>query len=202
MSQPTSPVAGSPTGAAPSSPEEVLAQVLVQIQQGQAQIAKDTREGLQKLSEGLQSAIQKPGIVDVKGIGKPDVLKGTHEQVQKHWKSWCYKFETWFCRPTFQCGKVLQGTFSVCDTTKPLLPIGKMVEHGHTVTMTPNGGYIQLKGSKTKITIYQRKGVCGKYTSGFGLRLRIRVFRGWRRSRKTSQDERSTAGGGSSRSSS
>ena len=73
MSQPTSPVAGSP------SPEAVLAQVLVQLQQGQAQIAKDTQEGLQKLSEGLQSAIKKPGVVDVKGIGKPYVLKGTHE---------------------------------------------------------------------------------------------------------------------------
>ena len=90
MSQPTSP------GAAPSSPEAVLAQVIVQLQQGQAQIVKDTREGLQKLSEGLQSATKKPGIVDVKGIGKPDVLKG-HDEVQKHWKSWCYKFETWFC---------------------------------------------------------------------------------------------------------
>ena len=43
--------------------------------------------------------------------------------------------------------------------SKPLLSIGKMVEHGHTVTMTPYGGYIQLKGSKTKITIFQRNGV-------------------------------------------
>ena len=65
MSQPTSPVAGSPPGAVPSSPEAVLAQVLVK--QGQAQIAKDTRKGLQKLSEGLPSPINKPGIVDVKG---------------------------------------------------------------------------------------------------------------------------------------
>ena len=97
MSQPTSPVAGSPTGAASQGPEAMLAQILVQLQQGQAQIAHDTREGLQKLSEGLQSAIKKPGIVDVKGIGKPDVLKGTHDEVQKHWKSWSYKFETWFC---------------------------------------------------------------------------------------------------------
>ena len=27
---------------------------------------------------------------------KPDVLKGTHEEVQKVWKTWSYKFETWF----------------------------------------------------------------------------------------------------------
>ena len=80
MSQPTSPVAGSPTGAAPSSPEAVLAQVLVQLQQGQAQIAKDTREGLQKLSEGLQSAIKKPGIVDVNG----------------HWKARCAEENSWW----------------------------------------------------------------------------------------------------------
>ena len=32
------------------------------------------------------------GIVDVKGIGKPDTLKGSHEEVQKQWKPWSYKF--------------------------------------------------------------------------------------------------------------
>ena len=58
---------------------------------GQAQIARETREGLQKLAEGLQKSSTRPGMVDVKGIGKP------HEEVQKQWKPWSYKFETWFC---------------------------------------------------------------------------------------------------------
>ena len=60
----------------------------------------------------------------------------------------------------FQCRKVLQGSFSVCDTTKPLLSIGKMVEHGHTVTMTPYGGYI-LKGSKLPVWIWTPVGNSG-----------------------------------------
>jgi hypothetical protein len=71
--------------------------LLLQLQQGQAQIARETREGLQKLAEGLQKSSTRPGIVDVKGIGKPDALKGSHEEVQKQWKPWSYKFETWFC---------------------------------------------------------------------------------------------------------
>ena len=34
--------------------------------------------------------------MDVKGVGKPEVLKGSHETARKSWKSWCYKFESWF----------------------------------------------------------------------------------------------------------
>ena len=41
--------------------------------------------------------MRRPGSVDVKGIGKPDALKGSHDEVQKAWKPYSYKFETWFC---------------------------------------------------------------------------------------------------------
>jgi hypothetical protein len=82
---------GSPSGATGAGAEQVFAQLLLQLQQGQAQIARETREGLQKLAEGLQKSSTRPGMVDVKGIGKP------HEEVQKQWKPWSYKFETWFC---------------------------------------------------------------------------------------------------------
>ena len=100
MSGPGSPSrspSGSPSGAAGAGAEQVFAQLLLQLQQGQAQIARETREGLQKLTKGLQKSSTRPGIVDVKGIGKPDALKGSHEEVQKQWKPWSYKFETWFC---------------------------------------------------------------------------------------------------------
>ena len=93
---------GSPSGATGAGAEQVFAQLLLQLQQGQAQIARETREGLQKLAEGLQKSSTRPGIVDVKGIGKPDALKGSHEEVQKQWKPWSYKFETWFCRNGLQ----------------------------------------------------------------------------------------------------
>ena len=84
---------GSPSGATGAGAEQVFAQLLLQLQQGQAQIARETREGLQKLAEGLQKSSTRPGIVDVKGIGKPDALKGSHEEVQKQWKPWSYKFD-------------------------------------------------------------------------------------------------------------
>ena len=81
MSQPGSPQA------AGSGSEAMLANLLLQLQQGQAEIARTTQEGLKQLVDGIaQSA-----------VGKPDVLKGTHdEEVQKIWKTWSYKFEMWF----------------------------------------------------------------------------------------------------------
>ena len=58
----------------------------------------------------------------------------------------------------FQCGLVLTGTFSVVDSAKPLLSVGKMTSLGHTVKMTPEGGQIILKIGKS-IKIYFRNGV-------------------------------------------
>ena len=57
-----------------------------------------------------------------------------------------------------QCGLVLTGTFSVVDSAKPLLSVGKMTNLGHTVKMTPDGGQIVLKNGKS-IKIYFRNGV-------------------------------------------
>ena len=60
----------------------MLASLLLQLQQGQAEIARTTQGGLKTLADGIAQSAKRPGIVDVKGIGKPDVLKGTHEEVQ------------------------------------------------------------------------------------------------------------------------
>ena len=86
---------GSPQAA--GGAEGMLAQILMQLQQNQAEIARDTRQGLQTLSDSLKAVLKKPGTVDVKGVGKPSELKGSHDEVAKAWKSWSYKFETWFC---------------------------------------------------------------------------------------------------------
>ena len=86
---------GSPQGA--GGAEGMLAQILMPLQQNQAEIARDTRQGLQTLSDSLKAALKKPGTVDVKGVGKPSELKGSHDEVAQAWKSWSYKFETWFC---------------------------------------------------------------------------------------------------------
>ena len=76
MSQPGSPQA------AGSGPEAMLASLLLQLQQGQAEIARTAQEGLKQLADGIAQSAKRPGIVDVKGIGKLDVLKGTHEEVK------------------------------------------------------------------------------------------------------------------------
>ena len=59
----------------------------------------------------------------------------------------------------FQCGRVMTGTFSVVDTSKPLLSVGKLISMGHKVEMNPDGkGWIILKNGG-RITIYLRNGV-------------------------------------------
>ena len=59
----------------------------------------------------------------------------------------------------FQCGRIMTGTFSVVDTSKPLLSVGKLVSMGHNVEMNPNRkGSIILKDGG-RITIYLRNGV-------------------------------------------
>ena len=60
MSQPGSPQA------AGSGPEAMLARLLLQLQ---AEIAQ-TQEGLIQLADGIAQSAKRPGIVDVKGIGK------------------------------------------------------------------------------------------------------------------------------------
>ena len=60
-------------------------------------VTKRLVEGLGKLASGFKESMRRSGTVDLKGIGKPDALKGSHDEVQKVWKSWSYKFETWFC---------------------------------------------------------------------------------------------------------
>ena len=53
----------------------MLAQILLQLQQGQAKIVPDTREGVEELASGFKEPVRRPGTVSVKGIGKPDDLK-------------------------------------------------------------------------------------------------------------------------------
>ena len=38
---------------------------------------------------------QRTGVVDVKGVGKPEMLGGKTEAVQKEWTTWSYKFTIW-----------------------------------------------------------------------------------------------------------
>ena len=101
---------GSPTGVQGNGPgpmENMLGQIFVELQRSSQQNAQEanrrmelleqaTARQLKEMTDTLSSLQKKPGIVDVKGIGKPEALKGSHEEARKMWKSWSYKFESWF----------------------------------------------------------------------------------------------------------
>lgn len=70
-------------------------------------MSQDSQQRFELLERGLQQQAQALGasiealskrsnVVDIKGVGKPEVLKGSHEEARKAWKSWAYKFESWF----------------------------------------------------------------------------------------------------------
>ena len=79
MSQPSSPVAGGPTA------EQVFGNILQTMQQSLADMNSESlrrmemlesgmRSQINTLATGLEALVKKPGVVDVKGIGKPEVL--------------------------------------------------------------------------------------------------------------------------------
>lgn len=105
MSNPGSPTGAQGNGLGPM--ENMLGQILVGLQRSSQQNAQEanrrmelleqaTARQLKEMTDTLSSLQKKPGIVDVKGIGKPEALKGSHEEARKMWKSWSYKFESWF----------------------------------------------------------------------------------------------------------
>ena len=114
MSQ--SPAGGSPqSGGAnpgPQTAEAIFGQILQQMQTGMGQMAQDSNRRFELLEaaireqatvgrasaeaqvKALQGMTKKSNVVDVKGVGKPETLKGSHEDARKVWKTWSYKFES------------------------------------------------------------------------------------------------------------
>ena len=50
----------------------------------------------QALVAAVRTKERRSGVVDVKGVGKPDTLKGKEDVVRKEWVSWSYTFSVWF----------------------------------------------------------------------------------------------------------
>eukprot|EP00435_Cladocopium_sp_Y103_P030290 s1121_g7.t1 len=75
--------------------ERSLRETTVALHEAQGRQAAELAKSLEGLTR------RSTGVVDVKGVGKPDHLKGhlkgSHEEVKKVWKTWSYKMETWFC---------------------------------------------------------------------------------------------------------
>ena len=108
----TSPGRSPTTGG--GGPEAPFGQMLQTMQTGMMQMAQDSQQRFELLERGLQEQVRdlqastqaqvsalasiakKANVVDIKGVGKPNVLKGSHEDAKKTSKSWSYKFESWF----------------------------------------------------------------------------------------------------------
>ncbi|CAE7686814.1 GIP, partial [Symbiodinium sp. CCMP2456] len=105
---------GSPTAGGPGSAEMLLGQILQQMQAGMIQMSADANRRFELLeaamreqavacracveaqTKTLESLAKKSSVVDIKGVGKPEMLKGPHEDARKVWKTWSYKFESCF----------------------------------------------------------------------------------------------------------
>lgn len=40
--------------------------------------------------------MKREGLVDVKAVGKPEVLSGTKEEIKTEWPLWSFQFIIWF----------------------------------------------------------------------------------------------------------
>ena len=72
---------------------------------------EETTESVRVLSESLAKLApkDKSGVVDVKGVGKPEVLQGeTKEQIKQKWPLWSFGFTTWFVSQYEQADEMLK----------------------------------------------------------------------------------------------
>ena len=65
--------------------------------------------GAQVEVRALEALSKMSNVVDIKGVGKPELLKGSHEDAKKAWKSWSYKFESWFASQYLGSGQDILG---------------------------------------------------------------------------------------------
>ena len=69
-------------------------QALAQAMQQQMQHSNQMFQNLTGAVNAMQS--RNSGVVDVRQVGKPDILKGNRDVAFKEWPSWSYMFITWF----------------------------------------------------------------------------------------------------------
>ena len=74
------------------------------LQELQAQNAglREQNAAMARAVESQQKALEtlltkrEAGVVDVKQVGKPDLLKGKKEEIKREFQNWAYVFESWF----------------------------------------------------------------------------------------------------------
>lgn len=75
----------------------------------------ETLQMIKVLSDSMEKvgSKDKSGVVDVKGVGKPEVLHGeTKEQVKNKWPLWSFGFTTWFVSQYEQADEMLKWAAS------------------------------------------------------------------------------------------
>ena len=74
------------------------------LQELQAQNAglREQNAAMARAVESQQKALEtlltkrEAGVVDVKQVGKPDLLKGNKDEIKREFQNWAYVFESWF----------------------------------------------------------------------------------------------------------
>ena len=57
-------------------------------------VQRQTAESVAAVSAATTKA-HRTGVVDVKSIGKPDILQGKKDDIGRQWKNWSFRFEIW-----------------------------------------------------------------------------------------------------------
>ena len=84
--------------------EQQLANLLTQLtaqNQALVQSMSQQQQHNDQMFQSLSSAVtsiqnRNVGVIDVRQVGKPDLLKGNRDVAFRDWPSWSYMFITWF----------------------------------------------------------------------------------------------------------
>ena len=99
-------------------------QIVAALTQSIDRMAAQTRDLQNELTQRLIEAIEAiaqtrtKGTIDVKGIGRPDPISGSKEEIQGKWTTWSYKFETWFTSQYTNGERILDWAKQQKDTIK------------------------------------------------------------------------------------
>ena len=71
-------------------------QILLRIMEQQQQLMQSQQAQIDSLRALVQRKDDREGLIDVKAVGKPEVLNGTKEEIKSKWPLWSFQVTTWF----------------------------------------------------------------------------------------------------------
>ena len=123
MSQPTS-----PTGGGAGQGEEMLLRLLQGQQEQLARLQEmigAQMQGQQQLAAATQSVAaasssRTRGLIDVKAVGRPNVLGGSLEEASRNWRQWSYRLELWLASQFPEARRILSWAREQGESEIPL----------------------------------------------------------------------------------